>query len=170
MKSVMGNRKTGAENGPRHHEQLFWSIRGINSLLGVIYDTWANRFGVTTPQLVIVFALRDFDHQGKGLPVKEVAKILKVDPTFVTTQSKLLEAKGLVSRNTYSEDARVVRLLLTDKSLKQLAALSIRQKKINDYIFSEFSEQGMQAFVTKVFALKNRMEKASAIASISLDD
>jgi len=166
----MGNRKTRAENGPRHHEQLFWSIRGINSFLEVIYGTWANRFGVTTPQLLMVFALRDFDHQRKGLPVKEVAKFLNVDPTFVTTQSKLLEANGFVSRNASSEDARVVRLSLTDKSLKQLAALSIRQKKINDYIFSGFTEQSLQALVTKVFALKGRMEKASAIASIGLDD
>jgi DNA-binding MarR family transcriptional regulator len=166
----MGSRKTRAENGPRHHEQLFWSIRGINSLLEAIYSTWANRFGVTTPQLLMVFALRDFDHQCKGLPVKEVAKILNVDPTFVTTQSKLLEANGFVSRNASSDDARVVRLSLTDKSLRQLAALSIRQKKINDYIFSGFTEQGMQALVTKVFALKDRMEKASAIVSIGLDD
>jgi DNA-binding MarR family transcriptional regulator len=102
--------------------------------------------------------------------VKEVAKILNVDPTFVTTQSKLLEANGFVSRNASSEDARVVRLSLTDKSLRQLAALSIRQKKINDYIFSGFTELGMQALVTKVFALKDRMEKASAIVSIGLDD
>jgi hypothetical protein len=59
---------------------------------------------------------------------------------------------------------------LTDKSLKQLAALSIRQNKINDYIFAELTEQGIQALVTKVLALKIRMEKASAIASIDLDD
>jgi MarR family transcriptional regulator, organic hydroperoxide resistance regulator len=166
----MGIRKTGAESGDRHHEQLFWSIRGINSLFEAIHDAWANRFGVTTPQLVMVFALRDFDNHGKGLPVKEVARILSVDPTFVTTQSKLLEAKGLVSRKASSEDARVVRLSLTNTSLKQLADLSARQKKINDYIFSDFTEQGMQALVTKVFALKNRMEKASAIASMGLDD
>jgi MarR family transcriptional regulator, organic hydroperoxide resistance regulator len=109
---------------------------------------------VTTPQLIMVFALRDFDHQGKALPVKEVARILNVDPTFVTTQSKLLEAKGFVSRNSSSEDGRIVRLPLTDKPLTQLADLSVRQKKINDYIFSEFTEQGIHALVTKVFALK----------------
>jgi MarR family transcriptional regulator, organic hydroperoxide resistance regulator len=166
----MGRRKTRAEGVPRHHEQLFWSIRGIHSLFEAIHDTWANRFGVTTPQLVMVFALRDFDNHGTGLPVKEVARILSVDPTFVTTQSKILEAKGFLSRNASREDARVVRLSLTDKSLNQLAALSTQQKKINDYIFSEFTEQGMHSLVTKVFALKNRMEKASAIASIGLDN
>lgn len=125
---------------------------------------------MTTPQLLIVFALRDFDDQGKGLPVKEVARILNVDPTFVTTQSKLLEAKGFVSRNVSNEDAGVVRLSLTDTSLDQLADLSIRQKKINDYIFSDFTEQGIHVLVTKVLALRNRIEKASAIASIGFDD
>jgi DNA-binding MarR family transcriptional regulator len=118
----------------------------------------------------MIFALRDFDNHGTGLRVKEVATILNVDPTFVTTQSKLLEANGFVSRNASSEDGRVVRLSLTDKSLKQLADLSIRQKKINDYILSEFTDPGLQAFVTKVLAVKNKMEKASAIALIGLDD
>jgi hypothetical protein len=54
--------------------------------------------------------------------------------------------------------------------LKQLSDLSVRQKRFYDYIFSEFTEQGMQALLTKVFALKNRMEKASAISSTGLDD
>lgn len=165
----MGVRKMRAENGSLHHEQLFWSIRGIHSFLEAIHDTWAKRFDVTTPQLIIVLALRDFDRQGKGLPVKEVARILNVDSSFVTTQSKLLEARGFVSRNASSEDARVVHLCLTVGSLKHLADLSVQEKKINDYIFSEFTEQGIHELVTKLFALKNRMEKASAIASIALD-
>lgn len=156
-------------SGPQPHEQLFWSIRGIHTLFEAIHETWAKQFGVTAPQLIMIFALRDFDNSGTGLPVKEVARILSVDPAFVTTQSKLLEAKGFVSRNTSSEDARVVRLSLRDKALKQLADLSVRQKKINDYIFSEFPDHGMQALLTKVFALKNRMEKARAIASVDFD-
>ena len=51
-----------------------------------------------------------------------------------------------------------------------MSDLSVRQERIYDYIFSEFTEQGMQALLTKVFALKNRMEKASAISSTGLDD
>jgi len=166
----MGIRKLRAENGLRSHEQLFWSIRGIHTLLDAIHGTWADRLHVTTSQLLMVFALRDFDDQGAGLRVKEVATLLSVDATFVTTQSKLLEANGFINRNASSEDGRVVRLSLTDKALKQLADLSTRQKKINDYIFSEFTDPGLQAFVTKVLAVKNKMEKASAIALIGLDD
>jgi DNA-binding MarR family transcriptional regulator len=166
----MGTRTTQTESATRHREEFFWSIRGIHSLFEAIHGTWANRIGVTIPQLTMVLALRDYDPQGKGLRVKEVARILSVDPTFATTQSKILEAKGFINRNSSSEDGRVVRLSLSDKSLKELIALSRRQRKINDYIFSEFTEHGIQALALKVFALKNRMEKASAIASMDLDD
>ena len=166
----MGNQKTHAERGPRLPEQLFWAIRGINSNLEAINGVWADQLGVTAPQLTMLFALRDFDNHGTGLRVKEVAEALSVDPTFVTTQSKILETKGLVSRNASNEDGRVVRLSLTDKSLKQLAALSIHQTKINDYIFAEVTEQGIQTLVAKVLTLNIRIEKASAIASIGLDD
>lgn len=159
-----------ARSGPAQHEQFFWSIRGIYSLYAAIHERWAKRIGVTSPQLIMIFALRDFDNSDTGLPVKEVARIVGVDSAFVTTQSKLLEAKGYLSRNASSEDARVVRLSLTDRALKQLATLSVRQKEITDYIFSEFSQPGIQALIMKVAALKNRMEKASAIASIELDD
>jgi DNA-binding MarR family transcriptional regulator len=168
MRTAMGTRRIGS--GPGHHEQLFWSIRAIQSLLDEIHGTWAIRIGVTNPQLTMIFALRDFDSQGNGLPVKEVARILSVDPTFVTTQSKVLEAKGFFRRTSSSEDGRVVRLSLSDKALKQLANLSARQKKLTDYIFAELTEQGIQALVSKVLALNIRMEKASAIASIDLDD
>ena len=75
----MGIRKLPAENGLRPHEQLFWSIRGIHTLLDAIHGTWADRLGVTTSQLLMVFALRDFDDQGAGLRVKEVATLLSVD-------------------------------------------------------------------------------------------
>jgi DNA-binding MarR family transcriptional regulator len=167
---VVWEGEMGARIGSHEHEQLFWSIRGIHALYESIHATWAKQVGVTTPQLILLWALRDFDNRGTGLPVKEVARIIGVDPAFVTTQSKQLELNGFVSRNASSEDARVVRLSLTDKSLKQLAALSVRQKKINSYIFSEFSEAGVQALVMKVIALQNRMQKASAIASIDLDD
>ena len=164
----METRRIGS--GPSHRDQFFWSIRGLQSVLDEINGTWAIRIGVTSPQLIMMFALRDFDAQGDGLPVKEVARILSVDPAFVTTQSKILGAKGLVSRTSSSEDGRVVRLSLSDKALKQLVNLSPHQNKLTDYIFAELTEQGIQSLVSKVFALKIRMEKASAIASIDLDD
>jgi DNA-binding MarR family transcriptional regulator len=56
--------------------------------------------------------------------VKVVAKMLHVDPSFVTTQSKILEKKGFMRRKTSGDDARVVQMSLTDKSYKRIADLA----------------------------------------------
>jgi MarR family transcriptional regulator, organic hydroperoxide resistance regulator len=46
---------------------------------------------------MILMAVAELD-RGEGLPVNAVSKMLHVDSSFVTTQSKLLEKKGLMRR------------------------------------------------------------------------
>jgi DNA-binding IscR family transcriptional regulator len=45
---------------------------------------------------MILTALAELD-RGEGVPVNIVSKTLFVDPSFVTTQSKMLEEKGIVA-------------------------------------------------------------------------
>ena len=45
---------------------------------------------------------------GNGVPVKDVSAMLHVDPSFVTTQSKMLEKNGFMRRVPSRQDARVV--------------------------------------------------------------
>ena len=78
-------------------------------------------------------ALAEID-QDDGVPVNVVSKKLHVDPSFVTTQSKLLEKKGFIRRKTSTEDARIVQMSLTDKTYKQLASLASQQEALNEFI------------------------------------
>jgi DNA-binding MarR family transcriptional regulator len=86
--------------------------------------------------------------------------MLHVDPSFVTTQSKMLEKKGFMRRKTSGDDARVVQMSLTDKSYKHIAALASQQEELNNFIFAEFSDRELSEFTGKLTALKNRLEKA----------
>ena len=151
----MGNRNPLDPIDCAYSSQLFWAIRTVHAHLGEIHDSWAKVLGVTTPQLMILFALADFDDRRTGLPVNYVAKVLSVDSTFITTQSKILEGKGFVSRRSSDEDARVIRLSLTEKSVRQLADLSIRQKTVNGYVFSQFSDHDVRELVTRMLALRS---------------
>ena len=60
---------------------------------------------------MILMALADLD-KGDGVPVKVVSKMLHVDPSFVTTQSKLLEKKGFMRRKSSQDDANVIALAM----------------------------------------------------------
>ena len=101
-----------------------WEIASINVHLQELRYFWAKTLGISGPQWMILMALADLD-KGDGVPVKVVSKMLHVDPSFVTTQSKLLEKKGFMRRKTSEDDARVVEMSLTDKSYKHIASLAL---------------------------------------------
>lgn len=139
--------------------RLSWEITSISAHLEELRHFWAKTLGISGPQWMIVVALADHD-EGDGVPVKAVSKLLHVDPSFVTTQSKLLEKKGFVRRKTSSEDARIVQMSLTDKTRKHLANLASQQESLNEFIFAEFGERELNDLTGKLGTLKRRLEKA----------
>jgi MarR family transcriptional regulator, organic hydroperoxide resistance regulator len=78
-----------------------WEIASISAHLEELRHFWAKTLGISGPQWMMVVALADLD-QGDGAPVNAVSKMLHVDPSFVTTQSKLLEKMG------FHYDARMI--------------------------------------------------------------
>ena len=104
---------------PGCHPAIRLAIASISVHLEELRHFWAKTLGISGPQWMIIVALSDLD-RGDGVPVNAVSKMLHVDPSFVTTQSKLLEKKGFVRRKPSNEDARIVKMSLTDKTCKHL--------------------------------------------------
>jgi DNA-binding MarR family transcriptional regulator len=149
---------------PSHKNQdsvrrFTWEIASISVHLDELRYFWAKALGISGPQWMILMAITELD-QGEGIAVNAVAKMLHVDSSFVTTQSKLLEKKGFMRRKPSLDDARVVKMSLTDKTYKQLANLTSQQDAINEFIFEEFDERELIVFTDKLAALKDRIEKA----------
>lgn len=116
---------------------------------------------------MILMALADLD-EGEGVSVKVVSKMLHVDPSFVTTQSKMLEKKGFMRRRTSENDARVVQMSLTDKTYKHIASLASQRESLNDFIFAEFGNRELAELTGKLGQLKNCLEKASLKAAMDI--
>ncbi len=136
-----------------------WEIASISAHLEELRHFWAKTLGISGPQWMIIMALADHD-QGEGVAVNVVSKMLHVDPSFVTTQSKLLEKKGFVRRKTATEEARIVKMSLTDKTSKHMANLAAQQESLNQFIFTEFDDGGLADLTEKLAAIKRRLEKA----------
>jgi DNA-binding MarR family transcriptional regulator len=134
-------------------------IASISMHLEQLCHFWAKTLGISGSQWRMIVALADLD-QGEGAAVNAVSKMLHVDSSFVTTQSKLLEKKGFVRRKASSEDARVVKMSLTDRTYKQLASLASQQESLNEFIFAEFSAGEMDDLTGKLASLEKRLEKA----------
>ncbi|KRR04397.1 MarR family transcriptional regulator [Bradyrhizobium jicamae] len=163
MPSDLPNRPR-AVNGPSAESQelarqFMWEIRSINMCLEALRQLQANVLGITGPQWMILIALADLDKEN-GVPVNVVSKLMHVDASFVTTQSKLLEKKGFLRRTPSTSDARVVQMSLTDKTYKHLASLAAQQDALDEFVFGEFGVRELTEFANRLTALRHRLEKA----------
>jgi DNA-binding MarR family transcriptional regulator len=161
------NRSFSDRNGKNHEivRQFVWDIATINVHLDEIRHFWAKELGISGPQWMILMAIGDLD-RGKGVPVKDVSTMLHVDPSFVTTQSKMLEKNGFMRRIPSSEDARVVLMSLSDKASKKIATLSSRREVLSDFVFAGFDERALRDISEQLRALKNRLEKATLMLAV----
>jgi DNA-binding MarR family transcriptional regulator len=154
------SRKAANELSQDAFRKFLWEITSINVHLDQIRAFWAQNLGITGPQWMILTAVSHLD-RGHGVPVKDVSAALRVDPSFVTTQSKMLEKMSLLRRATSSEDARVVLMSLSEKARKHAASLSAKQELFSKFIFSEFNEATVRDILGKLSLLESRLEKAA---------
>ncbi|WP_349642867.1 MarR family winged helix-turn-helix transcriptional regulator [Bradyrhizobium japonicum] len=92
--------------------------------------------------------------------VNVVAKLMHVDPSFVTSQSKLLEKNGFLRRKPCTRDGRVVQLSLTDKTSKHLASIAAQQEALDEFVFGDFGTGELTEFADRLTALRNRLKLA----------
>ncbi|WP_346659750.1 MarR family transcriptional regulator [Bradyrhizobium sp. 200] len=136
-----------------------WEIRSINLCLEELRQFQANVLGITGPQWMILMALTDLDREN-GVPVNVVSKLMHVDPSFVTTQSKLLEKKGFVRRKPCKSDARVVQMSLTNKTYKHLASVAAQQEALDEFVFRDSGIHALTEFANRLAAIRHRLKKA----------
>lgn len=139
--------------------RLTWAITAINAHLDELQQIWARALGISGSQWMILMAISDLD-TASGVPVNAVARMLHVDGSFVTAQSKLLEKAGLVKREPCPLDRRVVRLSLSDKALKQLDRDSEQRQAAADIVFAGFEADELNEFITRLTSVRRRLEKA----------
>jgi DNA-binding MarR family transcriptional regulator len=162
------DRPSTADASGKNHEivrQFVWDIASINVHLDEIRHFWARELGISGPQWMILMAIGDLD-RGRGVAVKDVSAMLHVDPSFVTTQSKMLEKNGFMRRVPSTEDARVVLMSLSDKAAKKIATLSSRRDDISKFVFSGLDETALKDITDQLSVLKGRLEKATLMLAV----
>lgn len=155
------------ENG-RNQEvvrQFLWDIASINVHLEEIRHFWAKELGISGPQWMILMAVGDLD-SGNGVPVKDVSAMLHVDPSFVTTQSKMLEKNGFMRRVPSRQDARVVLMSLSDKASKKIAMLASRRDSLSDFVLADFDHEALLDITSQLSKLKTRLQKAAVMLAV----
>lgn len=64
------------------------TVASVTVFLDEIRQFRAKSLGISGPQFALLMAVMDLE-QGDGVSIRHVAKAVHVDPSFITTQSKL---------------------------------------------------------------------------------
>lgn len=145
--------------------RLTLEIRSLNVCLEDFLHVRAESLGISGTQLAILMAVTDLDKDG-GAPAGVVAKLMKVDPSFITLHSKALEKVGFVRRKPGVRDARVVQLSLTDKARKRLANIAAQQEELDQFVFGELGIDGLTRLSSRLAGLRKRLERARLKAEL----
>ncbi|MGO4716418.1 MarR family winged helix-turn-helix transcriptional regulator [Bradyrhizobium sp. 2TAF24] len=137
--------------------QIVWDLVAINNNLEDMRRRWAKKFGVTGPQWMIMMAINDLD-QGRGVSVGEVSAKIQAVSTFVTTQTKLLEQRGLLKRVTSTDDARVVLMSLSDRAWSEISSYFSRWGEFHDFIFGDLDAAALHQLQHQMEDLKKRTD------------
>src|SRR5713101_5018570 len=150
-------RRAGARGTTSKNQDVIrrfaWAIAAISVRLEELRYFWGKTLGISGPQWMILMALAEID-QDDGVPVNVVSKKLHVDSSFVTTQSRLLEKKGFIRRKNSTEDVRIVKMSLTNKTYRHLASLASQQEALHEFIFSQFDDRELGTVIDKLDALR----------------
>ena len=92
--------------------------------------------------------------------------MLHVDPSFVTTQSKILEKNGFMRRVPSRQDARVVLMSLSDKASKKIALLASRRDSLSDFVLADLDNESLQDITSQLGKLKTRLHKATMMLAV----
>lgn len=99
-----------------------------------VRDLLAEGLGVRGPQYEILSHLRQ-DSSGAGMTINELARQLHCSGAFVTAEVGKLAKRRLLTKTRDHDDARRVRVRLTERCESRMRSLAPMQSDVNDTLF-----------------------------------
>ena len=91
------------------------------------------------------FILLNIDSR-EGTPSTQIGPLLGIESTSLTRTINQLEQKGIIKRQKDKHDARVVRMVLTDKGKKKKEVSKKTVKDFNRIIADKYSAKELERF------------------------
>lgn len=147
---------------------LALSIYGASAKLAQMVDVLGRQAGVTGPQWKILSVIGVLSG-GQGVSVKEIASQLTIDPSFVSAQTKQLQAEGLLHRMHSEQDGRVVILSLTEEARHRMETARRNRDRATSFIRNEIGDETVCALSSSLHALQKQLGRALLIAEFGED-
>ena len=118
---------------------------------------------ITGQQMNVIMFLKHSYSEGKEVFQRDVECNLNIRSSTATGILKTLEKNGYIERVSVPSDARLKKLVLTEKSSALFEKIDPFIKSINDKLMEGLSEEEIEQFFSTIEKLKKNIDKLSKI-------
>ena len=144
---------------------MIGEIKALNNLIKRMMVSHHLKFkapsDITGQQMNVIMFLKHSDDEGKDVFQRDVECNLNIRSSTATGILKTLEKNGYIERASVPSDARLKKLVLTEKSYAMFEQIDPFIKAINTKITEGLTEEEIEQFFCITEKLKQNIDKLS---------
>lgn len=122
-------------------------VLDVSKNLRYFFDQQMSENGLTSIQSRVLGYLRMEENKGSSVFQRDIEEVFRIKRSSVTSVLQTLEKKGLIWRESIPEDARVKKLVLTDRARQMQACTCQALEKMEREIRSLFTDEEFEQFL-----------------------
>jgi len=150
-------------NGSDH--ELRRLVHGLFAYLAIhtsVRDGYAEILGLGGQQYTILLCIRHLAAT-KPVSVRTIADHLRLSGSFITVETKKLEAMGLVDKERQTGDRRMLSLKLSARGNALLDSIAPLRCQVNDLQFSSLTASDFRQLVALIYRLIDSGDRALSL-------
>lgn len=122
-------------------------ILDVSKNIRYFFDLAMSENGLTSIQTRILGYLRHVEEEGSSVFQKDIEDVFRIKKSSVTSVLQTLEKKGLIVRESVPQDARMKKLVLTDKARRMQSSTFQKIGEMEEEVRSLFTEEEFGQFL-----------------------
>ena len=134
-----------------------YEIHTMDNMIGRIIKLLIEKNGITQMQSWIINYL--YEHPGEDVFQKDLESQFRIARSTATGILKLMEKKELLRREPVPSDARLKRLVLTEKGIGKKLAIIRSLDEIETLLKDQISQEELDTFFRVIHQMKRNIEQ-----------
>ena len=134
-----------------------YEIHTLDNMIGRIIKLLIEKKGITQMQSWIINYL--YEHPGEDVFQKDLESQFRIARSTATGILKLMEKKELLRREPVPSDARLKRLVLTEKGIGKKLAIIRSLDEIETLLKDQISQEELDTFFRVIHQMKRNIEQ-----------
>lgn len=122
-------------------------ILDVSKNIRYFFDLAMAQNGLTSIQTRILGYLRKAQEENRSVFQRDIEEVFRIKRSSVTSVLQTLEKNGMIIRESIPEDARVKKLILTDKARKMQGCTYQKIGEMEEEVRSIFTEEEFRQFL-----------------------